>query len=233
MTPSISGQENLKAMILAAGRGERLMPLTKKTPKPLMQINGESLLARHLKQLKLSGFAEVVINTSYLGQMIEETIGQGKSFGLTISYSREPTPPLETAGAVVRALPLLGSEPFLLVNGDIWTDIKFNQLKSNPNYPHLVLVPNPKYNLDGDFNVDGPWVVKADENPYTYSGIGIYPPAFFSHITNERQPLGPMLFTAAKKKSVQCTIYDGQWFDIGTISRLAYARRKTILSKTL
>jgi len=220
-------------MILAAGRGERLMPLTKKIPKPLIRINGESLLERHLKQLKLSGFAEVVINTSYLGSMIEETIGHGDRYGLTISYSREPDAPLETAGAVLKALPLLGKAPFLLINGDIWTDMSFGQLKSNSNYPYLVLVPNPKYSSEGDFSVDGPWVMRTNKNLYTYSGIGMYHPAFFSHVTNERQPLGPMLFTAAKKKLLQCTIYDGQWFDIGTKSRLADARSKISLLNPL
>ena len=220
-------------MILAAGRGERLMPLTEKLPKPLIKINGESLLERHLKRLKLSGFSEVIINTSYLGGMIEETIGQGERYGLAITYSREPTPPLETAGGVVKALPLLGQTPFLLINADIWTDMSFSQLKTSANYPHLILVPNPKYNSEGDFSINGSWVMKADKNLYTYSGVGIYPPSFFSHPTSEHQPLGPMLFTAANKKLLQGTIYDGQWFDIGTRSRLTDARKKVRLLNTL
>lgn len=212
-------------MILAAGRGERLRPLTASVPKPLIEVGGESLLERHLQRLRGAGFDDVVINVSHLGEQIERRCGDGARLGMSISYSREADGPLETAGGIVAALPLLGQAPFLVVNADIWTDYPFERLRLWPEFAHLVLVPNPLHHADGDFDLDGQVLVHGARHAHTYAGIGVFNPALFAGVAAGRRPLGPLLFEHAARSVLSGEIFRGRWFDIGTIERLEYARR--------
>ena len=217
----------MKAMILAAGRGDRLRPLTEHTPKPLLQIGDESLLERHLRRLSAAGFNDVVINVSHLGEVIEHTIGDGRSFGVIVEYSREPDGPLETAGGIRHALTQLGSEPFLVVNGDIWTDFEFadaTQLSA----PTVVLVPNPAHNESGDFDCEQNLAVRhGGSHRYTYAGIGVFDPGIFAALASAPMPLGPLLFELAAAGQLGARVHAGHWFDIGTPERLQQVREFT------
>jgi MurNAc alpha-1-phosphate uridylyltransferase len=225
----------MKAMILAAGRGERMRPLTDDLPKPLLCVGGKSLLEWHLGALARAGFREVVINHAYLGAKIPAALGDGARFGLQIRYSAEGDIPLETAGGIFNALPLLGSEPFLVVNGDVWTDFDFARLPplDVEALASLILVPNPPQHPKGDFalqsNSLGSLDIIADPvrlaapdcaTRYTYSGIGIYRPTFFEGCTPGRFPLLPLLRRAAAVGRLRGRIYDGFWSDVGTPERL-------------
>lgn len=213
-------------MILAAGRGERMRPLTDAHPKPLLKIGGKTLLEHHLENLAAAGFRDVVINTAWLGEQIPAYIGDGSRWGLGIAYSHEGWPALETGGGIYKALPLLGPEPFLVVNGDVWTDWR----PSKPELPaqwtaktlaHLVLVPNPPHHLKGDFCLEQGWVSEQGAQRHTYSGIGFYHPTLFEGCSPGAFKLAPLLFAAAADARVSGELYQGRWYDIGTPQRLA------------
>lgn len=215
----------MKAMILAAGFGKRMLPLTETRPKPLLEVDSKALIVHIIERLAKAGFKELVINTAYLGQQIEWALGDGEKFGVSIEYSKE-FQPLETGGAIVKALPLLGEAPFLLVNGDIFTDYPFEQLReSQPKFAHLVLASTPSYRMSGDFDLADSYCRNSESPEYTYTGVGVYNPKFFtddlSHMTvGDSFALGPELRKACEHSAVTGEFYAGQWHDIGTPQRL-------------
>jgi MurNAc alpha-1-phosphate uridylyltransferase len=212
----------MKAMVLAAGRGERLRPLTDRTPKPLVLAGGRPLIAWHLAALARAGVREVVVNLSWLGERLRAALGDGSSFGVRLHYSEEGPVPLETGGGIFRALPLLGPEPFLVVNGDIWTDLPFESLSlSQEALAHLVLVPNPPQHPQGDFGLVDDLVVVRDDDRFTYSGVGLYRPEFFAGCQPGRFPLLPLLKRAIAARRLHGEVYRGRWSDVGTAARLA------------
>jgi MurNAc alpha-1-phosphate uridylyltransferase len=215
----------MKAMILAAGKGERMRPLTLTTPKPLVRAGGVPLIEYHLKALAVAGFTEVVINHAWLGQQIEAYLGDGSQYGVCIQYSPEGEP-LETGGGIFRALPLLGDEPFLVVNGDIWTDFDFSGLhKSIPGLAHLVLADNPRHHPAGDFLLAEGLV--RDGQPgsanLTYSGIAVLHPKLFDGCEAGAFKLAPLLRVAMEQGQVTGEHLNGVWVDVGTHERLAEA----------
>jgi MurNAc alpha-1-phosphate uridylyltransferase len=211
-------------MLLAAGRGERLRPLTDRIPKPLVQVGGKPLIAWHLERLAASGVREVVSNVSHLGQQIVDYVGDGARFGLQVAFSREAEP-LETAGGIAQALPLLGREPFLLVNGDIYCEADFRPLLSRrlgANVAHLVLVPNPPQNAKGDFSLEDD-VIGNDGTPrYTYAGVAVMSPRLVEPVKRgDKAPLAPLLRASATKRLITGEMFGGLWQDVGTAERLA------------
>lgn len=217
---------SMKTMILAAGLGTRMRPLTDHCPKPLLDVAGKPLIVRHIERLAAAGFRDIVINTAHLGQMIEEALGDGRQWGVNIRYSREQQP-LETAGGIVNALPLLGDEAFLLVNGDIWCDFPLEQLhgKPLPAQAHLVLVDNPEHHPSGDFLLgDGNKVKpRADQPGLTFSGLSVMHPSLFANWRDragEAFPLREVLLPAMAAGQVSGEHYKGYWLDVGTPSRL-------------
>ncbi|QLC72608.1 nucleotidyltransferase family protein [Pseudomonas sp. LPB0260] len=217
----------MKAMILAAGKGERLRPLTLHTPKPLVRVAGVPLIEYHLRALAAAGFSEVVINHAWLGQQIEEHLGEGARFGLSLRYSAEGEP-LETGGGIFRALPLLGEEPFLVVNGDIFTDYSFAEL-SRPlaGLAHLVLVDNPAHHPVGDFRLDRGQVAdaQAGQPSLTYSGIAVLSPSLFAGCQPGAFKLAPLLRAAMAEAQVTGERFAGRWVDVGSHERLAEAEQ--------
>lgn len=207
-------------MILAAGRGERLRPLTDRTPKPLLTVAGRSLIEHLIDALARAGFREIVINHAHLGERIEAALGDGRRYGVAIAYSPE-VEALETGGGIHRALPLLRPGPFLVVNGDLWTDYPFARLRRPlAAMAHLVLVPNPPHHPEGDFAFEA-GRVRADDGPrLTFSGIGVYAPALFKDCGPGRFPLAPLLRAAMARGEVSGERYDGVWSDVGTRERL-------------
>ena len=214
----------MKAMILAAGRGERMGALTALQPKPLLTIGGRPLIEHHVARLAASGIDEIVINLSYRGTQIREHLGSGERFGVSISYSEEGEPPLETAGGIVHALPLLGPEPFLLVNSDIFTDFDFGTLVAGPRVQTLVLVPNPAHNSRGDFGLDEAGFVSAAPPLLTYAGVAVFEPRAFAGLAPGRRPLKPWLDAAVARLELRGLKYSGTWLDVGTPERLEQAR---------
>lgn len=212
----------MKAMILAAGRGERMRPLTDTTPKPLLKVGGKRLIEYHLENLKRAGINEVVINVAWLGQQIIDTLGDGSRYGLRLQYSNEGEHALETAGGIFHALPLLGSEPFLVVNGDIWTDYAFADIPAlKPrDMAHLVLVNNPPHHPEGDFSLLQDRLVESAEEKYTFSGIGVYHADFFSGCEEGKFPLAPLIRQFISEEKISGELYQGEWWDIGTPKRL-------------
>ena len=213
----------MKAMILAAGKGERLRPLTLHTPKPLVRVGGVPLIEYHLRGLAAAGFSEVVINHAWLGQQIEDHLGEGAQFGLTIRYSAEAEP-LETGGGIFQALPLLGDQPFVLINGDIFTDYPFAELRRPlKGLAHLVLVDNPEHHQIGDFALADGQVTDAREGQpsLTYSGIAVLSPALFNGCQAGAFKLAPLLRQAMARGQVSGEHYAGCWVDVGTHERLA------------
>jgi len=210
----------VKAMILAAGLGTRMRPLTDHTPKPLLQAGGRSLIEWHLLRLRDAGFTEVVINTAWLGEQLEAALGDGDRHGLSIVWSREGTP-LETAGGIRRALPLLGDGPFAVINGDIWTDFDMQRLREPQGLAHLVLVNNPEHHPEGDFGLDSCGYVR-DNAPakLTFSGIGVYHPDLFRELPDGEARLAPLLRAAMHHDGVTGEHFAGSWWDIGTPQRL-------------
>jgi len=212
-------------MILAAGRGERMRPLTDHTPKPLLPVAGAPLLEHHIRRLAAAGLREMVINVSHLGQQVMDYCGDGRRWGVSIAWSPEPEA-LETAGGIIQALPLLGDAPFLVVNGDIWTDFPFAQLPAHTLRPgenaHLVMVANPPQHPRGDFRVDGAgWVRElGDGVGWTYAGVGVYTPGFFAGVPAGKRPLRPLLDAAIARGSLGGRVYTGGWEDVGTPARL-------------
>ncbi len=216
----------MRCMILAAGLGERLRPLTDHTPKPLIKIAGKSLLEHHLQRLKSAGYEEIVINLSYLGNMIQEQFGVGRHHGVHIDYSHEGKEPLETAGGIIHALPLLGNEPFLVINGDIWCEhsLSFPNLSSDK-LAHLVLIDNPTHNPTGDFVYEYGKIYNTGKNFLTFSGIGIYDPNLFKNYSHEKLALAPILRAAIDNEVVSAEYFTGKWFDIGTLKQLEQAQQ--------
>ena len=213
----------MKGMILAAGKGERMRPLTLTTPKPLVRVGGVPLIEYHLKALAAAGFTEVVINHAWLGQQIEDHLGDGSRFGLTIQYSPEGEP-LETGGGIFRALPLLGDEAFVVVNGDIWSDYDFSRLRQPlAGLAHLVLADNPEHHPNGDFTLADGQVQDARPGAptLTYSGIAVLHPQLFAGCTEGAFKLAPLLREAMAQGRVSGERLQGQWVDVGTHERLA------------
>ena len=206
----------MKAMILSAGLGTRMRPLTNHTPKPLLKVGGKPLVVWHIERLREAGFRQIVINVAYLGQQIIDYLGDGSRFGVHIEFSDEQHEgSLETAGGIVKALPLL-SDTFLVVNGDIWTDYPFDSsYELEDGYlAKLILVKNPEHNLDGDFYLTG------TQEKYTFSGIGYYSKKMFKNLKYGKQPLAPILFNAIENNRLITELYQGKWHDIGTPERL-------------
>jgi N-acetyl-alpha-D-muramate 1-phosphate uridylyltransferase len=212
----------VRAMVLAAGRGERLRPLTNRMPKPLVPVGGRPLIGWHLAALARAGVRDVVINLSWLGEQLRAALGDGRDFGVRITYSEEGPVPLETGGGIFRALPLLGPEPFLVVNGDIFTDIDFAQLKvASADLGQLVLIPNPAHHARGDFGLEGDRVVEGGPERFTYSGVGLYRVEFFAGCQPGRFPLLPVLNRAIGARRLAGQLHRGEWCDVGTPERLA------------
>jgi MurNAc alpha-1-phosphate uridylyltransferase len=211
-------------MLLAAGRGERMGTLTATQPKPLLTIGDRSLIEHHVVRLAASGIEEIVINLSYRGSEIRKRLGHGARFGVSIEYSEEGEPPLETGGGIVHALPLLGREPFLLVNSDVYTDFDFRVLVEGPRAPTLVLVPNPAHNARGDFGLDAGGFVTAAPPLSTYAGVAIFDPRWFAELAPGRRPLKPVLDAAIARSELRGLKFLGTWLDVGTPERLEEAR---------
>jgi MurNAc alpha-1-phosphate uridylyltransferase len=211
----------MKAMLLAAGRGERMRPITDQLPKPLVPVGGRPLIEWHLAALARAGIREVVVNLSWLGEKLRHALGDGSAFGVAIHYSEEGPIPLETGGGIFRALPQLTPGPFLVVNADIFTDIDFARLHL-PEDAHakLVLIPNPAHHPRGDFGLDNDLVVSRDTERFTYSGVGVYREEFFHDLSAGRFPLLPLLNRAIAARRVRGQLYTGEWCDVGTAERL-------------
>jgi MurNAc alpha-1-phosphate uridylyltransferase len=214
----------MKAMILAAGRGERMGALTATCPKPLLDLGGTSMIERHVARLAACGVQEVVVNLSYRGAQIRDVLGDGARFELAIRYSEEGEPPLEAGGGIVEALPLLGPEPFLLVNADVLTDFDFRTLLARTPPGTLVLVPNPAHNHAGDFGLDESGYLRASPPLLTYAGIAVLDPMMFHGLARGRRPLKPLLDLGIAKRALRGLAYEGGWIDVGTPERLADAR---------
>lgn len=211
----------MRAMILAAGRGERMRPLTDHTPKPLLQVGGKPLIVWHIERLAHAGFTELVINHAHLGQQIETALSDGKRWQVQIRYSAEETA-LETAGGIAYALPLLGEQPFLVVNGDVFTDIDYASLALPVGkLAHLVMVDNPPQHAAGDFGLKDGFVFESADNRLTFSGVGVYHPALFDSVPRgQAAKLAPLLKTAMQQQRVTGQHHLGLWHDIGTPERL-------------
>ncbi len=207
-------------MILAAGRGERMRPLTDRTPKPLLRVGGRPLIEHQLRRLASAGYRDVVVNLAWLGGQIRETLGDGSRFGVHIRYSEEPHGALETAGGIRHALPLLGDGPFLVVNGDIWCDHPLSPRDPGEALAHLVLVDNPEQHPAGDFALREDRVDDSGEARLTFSGIGYYRPELFAGLADGPQPLAPLLRRAMARGLVTGEHHRGGWFDVGTPQRL-------------
>ena len=226
----------MRAMILAAGEGRRMRPLTDATPKPLLKVAGKPLIEHHIARLSAAGFGEIVVNVSYLGQQLVDFLGDGSRWQVAISISAEQTP-LETAGGIVHALPRLGDAPFLLVNGDVFTDYPFAQLRGaalDERGAHIVLVSNPEHHPLGDFALQHGRVgqlsatepVSEDCVAATYSGIGVYDPALFADCASGRHPLKPLLDVAIARAALSGELYEGVWEDVGTPERLSVLNQR-------
>jgi len=215
-------------MILAAGRGERMRPLTDHTPKPLLEAGGRSLIGHHLAALARAGVREVVVNHAHLGAQIERALGDGAAYGLRIRYSPEEVA-LETGGGIFRALPLLGPDPFIVVNGDVWTDFDPARLRlADADLAHLVLVDSPAHHPAGDFVLNGERVTDAGGQRLTFSGVGVYRPALFDGCAPGRFPLAPLLRAAIAVGRVSGEHHRGRWVDVGTPERLAALDRELL-----
>jgi len=211
----------MRAMILAAGRGERLRPLTDERPKPLIEVAGRPLIEHHLEHLAATGFTQVVINQGHLGGLLREALGNGKRWGLNIAWSEEPPEALETGGGIFQALPLLGNGPFAVINGDIWCDFPLGALRQvKCDWAHLVLVPNPAHNPDGDFALAHGRVLPEGERKFTFSGIAVYHPRFFKGAEAGRWSVVPRLRSIMTERLVTGEVHRGHWFDSGTTERL-------------
>lgn len=221
----------MKAIILAAGRGERLRPLTDHTPKPLTTVQGKPLLGRHLEQLQNAGFKDVVINVCWLKEKIKDFVNHQAPHELNIQISDEGNQALETGGGIRKALPLLGKSPFLAISADVFTDFNFNELPvmSDQQLVHLVLVENPKHHPDGDFALSGERMLlkQSDQPSYTYSGIGLFHPELFTGFeAGTVFKLAPLIKEAIKQRRATAQVHAGQWSDVGTLERLDELNRQ-------
>ncbi|HHJ36302.1 MAG TPA: nucleotidyltransferase family protein [Gammaproteobacteria bacterium] len=211
----------MRAMILAAGRGERLRPLTDTTPKPLIKVAGKTLIEYHLNNLAKAGFKEIIINTAWLAEKIHKELEDGSKYSVSIQYSDEGEA-LETAGGIIRALPLLGEGPFLVINGDIWCDYDFTKLPElAPDIQaHLILVDNPEHNPEGDFSIQDGQIKNTANTLYTFSGIGLYRRTFFAEQGSGPASLAPIIRKKCDNDLVSGEHYSGIWTDVGTLERL-------------
>ena len=217
----------MKAMLLAAGRGERLRPITDSLPKPLVRVGGRPLIAWQLARLAQAGVHEVVINLSWLGDQLRSALDDGREFGVRISWSEEGPVPLETGGGILQALPLLAPGPFLVVSSDIWTDIDFARIRIPANsQAHLVLIPNPPHHPRGDFGLEDGRVVDRETDRFTYANVGIYRSELFDGFSPGRFPLIAVLKRAMAARQVSGEIHPGAWYDIGTLERLAELEKR-------
>ncbi|CAM3854592.1 N-acetylmuramate alpha-1-phosphate uridylyltransferase MurU [Aeromonas bestiarum] len=210
----------MKAMILAAGRGERMRPLTDSLPKPLLAVGGKPLIVHHIEKLAAAGVTTLVINHAWLGHKLVEALGDGSAFGVQIQWSAEASA-LETAGGIVQALPLLGPAPFLVINGDTWLDLDYRTLVTQPlgeDLAHLWLVPNPPQHPGGDFSLNAGRV--QDAPAFTFSGVGLYDSAAFADLSPGARKLAPLLRDWMAQGRVGGSLLAGEWRDIGTVSRL-------------
>ncbi len=223
-------------MILAAGRGERMRPLTDTLPKPLLPVDGKPLIVHHLERLASVGITDVVINHAWLGDRLEAELGDGSQFDVAIQYSRETTA-LETAGGIAQALPLLGDQPFLVINGDVWCDWNpmqavsvVNRLHDSPSQAWLLMVDNPAHHPEGDFHLNTQGYLSPrtqNASALTYAGIGVYHPSLFRNIeAGQPVPLAPLLKMAMSTRSIEGFHYSGKWTDVGTPERLAELDRE-------
>jgi MurNAc alpha-1-phosphate uridylyltransferase len=218
----------MRAIVLAAGRGERLRPITDTTPKPLVPVGGKPLIGYHLEALARAGVRDVVVNLSWLGDQIRRALGEGSAYGLKITYSDEGPVALETGGGIFNALRYLGPGPFLVVNGDTYTDIDLGALRAGAEadtragaLARIVLVPNPTQHLRGDFGLDGDRVIERDTERFTYSGVGVYRLELFEGCTPGKFPLAPLLKRAIAEGRLRGQLHRGEWHDVGTPQRLA------------
>ena len=218
----------MKAMVLAAGRGQRMMPLTESTPKPLLQVHAKPLLHYHLQALAEAGIDDVVINHAYLGQQIVDYCQQGRPWGMNIEFSAEQTP-LETAGGIIKALPKLGERPFLAISSDVYTDIDFAALSAidlGAKLAHIILVKNPEHHPNGDFSLSPQGLLSVDgPNRLTYSGIALLSPQLFSRYRSKTAKLGDLFQQAMRQQQVSAQLHTGDWLDVGTPQRLAQAEQ--------
>ncbi|HLN48163.1 MAG TPA: nucleotidyltransferase family protein [Steroidobacteraceae bacterium] len=209
------------AMILAAGRGERLRPLTDRCPKPLLRVRGKPLIEHHVERLARAGIGRIVINLAWLGSMIRDYLGDGSRYGVTLTYSEEVPRALETAGGIFRALPHLTPGPFLVVNGDVFTDFPFAQASLDTDRDaHLVLVPNPPQHPGGDFGLEHGLAVPSAAVQFTFSGIAVFRERFFENCVDGAFPLKPLLLRSMAARRCSAQLYSGNWEDVGTAERL-------------
>lgn len=213
----------MRAMILAAGRGERMRPLTDTRPKPLLEVGGMPLIQYHLEALARAGITDIVINLAWQGELIRRALGSGQRFGVSIRYSDEPDGALETGGGILAALPLLGPDPFVVVSGDIWSEFPLGSCigrLASSDVAHFVLVPNPAFRAQGDFGLDGERLV--DRAPrQTYANIGVLSPEFFGGRPPGRFALAPLMFDWIRRGRVSGELYPGRWHNLGTPAQLA------------
>ncbi len=220
----------MRAMILAAGRGERMRPLTDKMPKSMLEVNGKPLIQYHVENLVQAGIVDIVINHALFGEQLEACLNDGKALGASITYSAEGDQPLETAGGIVKALHLLGDKPFVTVNADIWTDFPFQNLLCESDglsgdSAHLILVDTPEHNAKGDFALSDGKVINQGEPMLTFSGISVFTPGFFKDCPSGSAPLVPILRQASSQGRMTGSHYQGRWQDIGTPERLFNLRQ--------
>ncbi|MCP5425792.1 MAG: nucleotidyltransferase family protein [Gammaproteobacteria bacterium] len=221
----------MKAMILAAGRGKRMRPLTDTIPKPLLPVAGKPLISHHIEALHAAGIRDVVINLGHLGEQIPAALGNGREYGVTLRYSREPPEALETGGGIFQALPLLGADPFAVINGDIWSDFDYARLTRQgfaqaEDQAHLVLVSNPPHHPQGDFALQDRRVLETDTQRLTFSGISVLHPALFTGCKPGRFQLAPLLRRAMAEGRVSGEHHLGGWCDVGTPERLQTLDRR-------
>lgn len=215
----------MRAMILAAGRGERLRPLTDRIPKPLVKVGDKPLIEHHLENLAAAGFRDVVINQGHLGDLLRDRLGEGERWNINIHWSEEQPEALETGGGIFRALPLLGSSPFLIINSDIWTNFPLVRLRAAKcDWAHLVLVPNPAHNSSGDFALQGARIRNQGAEKFTFSGISIYHPRLFDGCIDGKFSVVPILRRAIDEHVVTGALFSGAWGDTGTQERLEQVR---------
>lgn len=217
----------MKAMILAAGLGNRMRPLTLYKPKPLLEVGGKALIVWHIEKLKNIGVTEIIINSAWLADVLINALGDGSQFGVNILWTREEQG-LETAGGIINALPLLGGEPFILINGDVWTTMDFTTLLSvelEDDLAHLIFVPNPEQHPKGDFTLLDGRAFTFDQNQQgenlTYSGVAVIAPKMFDGLENGKRPLAPLLKQAMLDQKVAAAKMQGAWVDVGTPERLS------------
>lgn len=214
----------MRAMILAAGRGERMRPLTDATPKPLLEVAGKPLIRYHVENLAHAGVRDIVVNLAWKGAMIREALGDGAALGVRIHYSEEGEQALETGGGVLQALPLLGPGPFLVLSADLWTDYPLASCAArlaDADVAHLVLVPNPDFHVRGDFGLRAGRLVEDDGPRYTYANIGVFRAEFFSGRSPGRFPLAPLMREWIGRRKVSGELYEGRWWNVGTPAQLA------------